>query len=216
MKMKPLFAMVAVLLAQTSAQAAWNIDKSGLRVPAPPAPGSAADRKDFEILFQYQEKRTDEECRAADLQTAPTLVALFGPQTGVLTEGEIATVEDFGGEVVQTVEKAVKPFKRRFARHRPYDENSDLSPCVHKPGGQTSYPSSHAAIGVVLGDLLAEIFPAKAEQIRNEAQRVGENRVLGGVHHPTDIVAGRKLGAQIESALEKNADFMSAFNSLKH
>ncbi len=216
MKFKQLVVVFTVMACQLSAEAAWQINPANLRVPAPPAPGSPGDQKDFEILFQYQEKRTDEECRAANLQSIPSLAALFGPQTGVLTEEEFAAVEEFGGEVVATVDKAVAPFKRRFTRERPYDENSDIRPCVRKPGGALSYPSSHAAIGVVLGDVLAQIFPDKQDQLHREGQRVGENRVLGGVHHPSDVVAGRKLALQIEGELQKNSDFLSALQALKH
>lgn len=216
MKLTGMLVVAVLVLIHGSAQAAWKIDKSGLSISPPPSPGSAGDQKDFQILLQYQEKRTDDECRAADLQTVPSLTSLFGPQTGALTDDEVATVEEFAGEVADTVEKAVSPFKKHWTRQRPYDENSDVQPCIHKPGGQTSYPSTHAALGVVLGDLLAQIFPAKLQVLHEAGMRVGENRVLGGVHHPSDVVAGRRLGTQIESALMQNPDFTSALSALKH
>ena len=216
MKFTGILVVAVLVLIHGSAQAAWIIDKSGLNIAPPPSPGSAGDQKDFQILFQYQEKRTDDDCRAADLQTVPSLASLFGPQTGALTEDEIAAVDEFAGEVADTVSKAVSPFKKHWVRQRPYDENADISPCIRKPGGQTSYPSTHAALGVVLGDLLAQIFPAKSISLHEAGKRVGENRVLGGVHHPSDVVAGQRLGAQIESALMQNPDFTSALSALKH
>jgi hypothetical protein len=99
MKMNQLYivvvALATVLLQFSHAHAGWDIDKSQLHLPSPPSQDSPADKKDFAILFKYQENRTDEECRAADAQSSISVEAFFGPETGVLTGDEIAKGRGF-------------------------------------------------------------------------------------------------------------------------
>jgi acid phosphatase (class A) len=216
MRLKRVIVVFAFVLFQFSAQAAWRIDPANLSLPPPPKSGSEAEQKDFKILLDYQEQRTDEQCHAADLQTSHTTATLFGPQTGVLSQSELERVDEFGDELIDTVDKASKPFKKRYSRERPYDANPEIKPCITIPGGHTSYPSSHAAMGIVLGEFLGRIFPEKADAIHAEAMQVGDNRVLGGVHHPTDIAAGRALAKQIITELMDNQDFTESLKAMTH
>ena len=216
MKQIHIFLVLLSIFFSLSATAAWKIDRSTLELPEPPESGSAGERKDFEILLKYQETRTDDDCRAADRQTRHGLASFFGPQIGVLSAREMALVEEFSSEVIETVDRVSATFKKRFSRDRPYDSNPAIKPCIRAPGGHKSYPSSHAAVGVVLSDFLAKIFPKKKELLHRAGMRAGENRVLGGVHHPSDVKAGRMLGVQIEKALLSDHDFIQSLEALMH
>jgi acid phosphatase (class A) len=207
--------MVALLLFTLSLAHAWEIDDGKLAIPPPPEAGSAADKRDFAILKKFQETRTDKECEAAERQSSTTTRNFFGPKTGVLTKEELGEVKEFGDEVINFVAKKTKPFKNEWHRPRPYDEDSEIEPCITKPGGATSYPSGHAAAGVVLGDVLGVVFPEKKKALHEQGLNIGRNRVLGGVHHPTDVDAGRMLGEQIRDALMHDEEFRRDLEKLK-
>lgn len=208
--------LLFVLVTVSSVQASWEIDDSALDLPPPPKSGSAAEKRDFEILLKYQQNRTDEECELADSQSRANMKTFYGARIGILTRAEFEAVEEFGDEVIEFVAKKGSPFKGKWQRLRPYDANEDIHPCIHKPGGQRSYPSSHAAMGVVTGQILAKIYPEKSAELIEQGFKIGENRVLGGVHHPSDIVAGRLLGKQILNELIKNAEFKRQLRALTH
>lgn len=208
MKRTTLVFLSLSLALSVQARAAWDLDHDAFELPAPPRTGSAAERRDFEILARYQAERTEAECREAGVQAIPSMKALFGPRTRVLDADEIELVSDLGREVLETVSNAAEPFKHQWRRKRPYDVSEEVEPCIRKPGGQTSYPSGHAAAGVVLGEVFGRIFPAKKAALRRQGLRIGELRVLGGVHHPSDIVAGRRLGRQVLSQLLRNEEFL--------
>ncbi len=86
--------------------------------------------------------------------------------------------------------------KNLYKRPRPYLRNTAIKPCISLESS-TAYPSGHAAMGRAVGKILADKYPDRAEEIMVVANQVGTNRVIGGVHHPSDVVAGRKLGDEL-------------------
>jgi hypothetical protein len=42
--------------------------------------------------------------------------------------------------------------------------------------------------------LLSRIYPERAKAFMERGDEIANNRILGGVHHPTDIISGKKLG----------------------
>lgn len=206
--------LVSAFAQMNLAHARYTINSDALSLPPPPAEGSSTEKQDFKILHKYEDTRTTAECKAADKQSFASTKALFGPATGILSTSELEAVEEFGDEVIETVLREAQPFKEEHMRPRPYDADRTLTPCIRRPGGSKAYPSSHASMGVVLADLFAKIYPAKKTKILAQGQRIGEFRVLGGVHHPSDIEAGRNLGKQILRELGKVRSFRTDFEAL--
>jgi acid phosphatase (class A) len=136
-----------------------------------------------------------------------SLESFFGPEIGVLSSEEVEALETLMDEVVETVTTETRHFKIHYARVRPYNKDRSIAPCIHKPKGDQSYPSAHAAAGVVAGSVLEKLFPRRADAIREAGLQIGENRVIGGVHHPSDVKAGRELGEQIWEALQEDSAF---------
>jgi acid phosphatase (class A) len=54
---------------------------------------------------------------------------------------------------------------------------------------------------------MAELFPAKKEDILQVGREIGWDRVLIGKHYPTDVYAGRVLGQTIARELLANPEF---------
>lgn len=63
------------------------------------------------------------------------------------------------------------------------------------------YPSGHAALGSVMGELYSYFFPAEKELFQKTAKDGAESRFQGGVHFRTDnevaVELGKKVGAAV-------------------
>jgi acid phosphatase (class A) len=64
-----------------------------------------------------------------------------------------------------------------------------------------SYPSGHATRGVLAARVLAELAPARRAELLRLGEQVGYDRVVGGVHYPSDVLAGQRLGAALADEL---------------
>lgn len=198
MKFKKLISLTLFAALTTSSAFAKDYRFFEYHLPAPPAAGTAEYDQDFIELHRLQDHRTPEECATADTQSSFTLEDTFGPSTGILTEAEVKKAKILSLRVIAKAAVAVLYFKTKFGRPRPYNEDSSLSPCIHKPSaGDKAYPSGHSTTGYALALALAQKFPAKKDIIMQQGLQIGENRLIGGVHHPSDVAAGRVLAAQV-------------------
>ena len=194
-------------LLSAPASAAWqSISASDFNVPPPPAPGSAGDKQDFATLLNLQSSRTPDQCSLAASMPIPDFNSLYG-RSGILTSPEMTAVQPFLDQVSQKVSAVAGVFKKQYSRPRPYNENKQIQPCADKPGGATSYPSGHATEGAVDACVLGQIFPDRAQKLADWGKEIGDLRVIAGVHHPTDVVAGQALAASICSWLLEQGDF---------
>ena len=196
MSAQKIISLVLFLSISATQASAREVHLFGYHIPAPPAAGTAEYDQDFIKLHELQDHRTPEQCAKADEQSSFTLENGFGPETGVLTESEVKKSKILAARVLAKVGVAVFYFKKKFKRPRPYNEDSTLIPCIHKPR-DLAYPSGHSTSGYALALALAKKFPAKKDIILQQGYQIGENRLIGGVHHPSDVEAGRKLAAQI-------------------
>ncbi len=169
-------------------------------LPAFPPLGSDEGKADLAIVLWVQRTRT-----AADVARARAEV-----EVGLATFAE-ALGRGFDaaahprtrallGEVAERTRRTVGEEKRRFRRPRPYDADARVSPAVEREVS-FSYPSGHAARGVVLARILSELAPARREALVEVGLRIGHDRVVGGVHYPSDVTAGQRLGDAIADAL---------------
>jgi hypothetical protein len=102
--------------------------------------------------------------------------------------------------MLEKVEKdtnaATSKAKQLWDRRRPPRQDARISPLVHLPSS-ASYPSGHATRAVVWERILAELDPKDKDALRERARIVALDRVIAGVHYPTDVAAGMALGDAI-------------------
>lgn len=67
------------------------------------------------------------------------------------------------------------------------------------------YPSGHAAIGGVMGELGSYFFPADRTQFQEMARDGAESRFHGGIHFRTDNEVGLELGRKVAQAVIQRA-----------
>ncbi|WP_395396169.1 phosphatase PAP2 family protein (plasmid) [Novosphingobium sp. BL-8A] len=127
----------------------------------------------------------------------PVLVAFLGRALG-----EVAT---YSGT-----------YKNMAERARLYVEEPAIPLCYDNPryplDPKRSYPSGHAANGYAAALVLAEIFPARREEILARGLRYGDNRVVCGAHHPSDVLEGQLLAVQYFKAASLTAAFREALD----
>jgi len=184
-----------------------------LEFPPAPSPGSPLDQADFTELHKWQTLRTSEQCALAGAEGEAYFDQFFGrlrPFTGRLP-GESAA---FLLRVREDIGTAVNVFKARNARKRPFLSDPGLSPCLGRIGG-LAYPSGHAAIARVYALMLTEIAPLRRAEFMARADEAALYRVIGGVHHPTDIEAGKRLADILFIRFMQDARFRAGLQKLR-
>src|SRR4029434_941646 len=89
-------------------------------------------------------------------------------------------------------------FKHAFACHRPVEYSPQIQPIITTPRHGT-YPMGHAAQAVATVVALQHLIGIAEDspvgtQLWRQAERIGVNRVVAGVHFPVDAIAGVVLG----------------------
>jgi acid phosphatase (class A) len=210
-----LLALLFALSLLPCAQAQWYLpeDRRPLvdLVPAPPRDDSIAGRADLATLIQVQADRTPEQIKRAERVANQTVTSFAQPVLGewFVPKNFPKTVALFAQITKQSQTIVDDQVKKRWNRTRPYIQWPEVKPVVGRPDN-TSYPSGHSAAAALWGTILAAAFPEKAEQFKAQIREVTWCRVLGGVHYPTDTVAGEMLGTAIAEAMLKSPHMPAA------
>lgn len=194
--------------------AAARYEEFKAKVAAPPATGSGPQAADEKALLDYQRERRPEDCARAESEVQLSLNNFYGGPRGPLRPAEVASLERFFGQLRNDADYYIQRLKVDFPRPRPFLYVKGLEPCIPREKTQ-AYPSGHAAIAQLQARVLASLFPERAEAFLERARVIGRDRVLAGVHHPSDVAAGQALADQIYDALKKSAAYRAALAEAK-
>ena len=89
--------------------------------------------------------------------------------------------------------------KEHFGRPRPA-----VAKAAVEGDTKHAYPSGHSTYGTALCLVLCEVCPDKKDALLERGREIGWNRVVLGLHYPSDIGAGRVLGQACAQALLSN------------
>ncbi|MEA3101043.1 MAG: acid phosphatase [Caballeronia mineralivorans] len=185
-----------------------DVDLSVLLAP-PPAPQSADQQRDLAEVLRVQRERTPQEVAAgiADLDES---VFRFGDVLGPRFKDENLpkTARLFKAANLDA-EMIASNAKTHFRRARPFVVSSEVHPTVptKQKAYYRAYPSGHATMGYLDAILLASMVPEKRAELFARGRQYGENRIVDGVHYPTDTEAGRLDGTVVAAALMRNPKF---------
>lgn len=84
---------------------------------------------------------------------------------------------------------------------RPDQYDTTFQPVLIHTPPFPGYPSGHAAIGGVMGELYAYFFPAESALFWQTAKDGAESRFQGGIHFRTDNEVGLELGKKVGTAI---------------
>ena len=182
-------------------------------VAPPPAPGSPEDKKDMQVMFDWQGRRTAEDCAGANAQAEADYDKFFG-DISPFPQPLPAEASTILFRVYVDGAKAVSIAKKKYARPRPFRRDKELRPCLGRVGG-LSYPSGHATVSRLLALLLADVDPARRADFLARSDRAALNRVIGGGDHPSDIEAGKLLGSAVYAEMARQPAFRSDLEKLR-
>ena len=183
-------------------------------LPAPPANDSAQTKAELAELLQLQQTRTPEMVASAqaDADRSPFRFAdVLGPE---FTQANLPEVAAMFAAILEDVRLQTRPVKKHWNRPRPFRLDPQIVPCVPRPSGP-SFPSAHSTFGHLTAELLALMVPEKAAQLRARGESYAHNRLVGGVHYPSDVAGGALAAKTMGEALLKDPKFMTDFDQAK-
>lgn len=204
-------------------------------LPPPPAPGSQAERKDVEAVAELRAASSPERVALAEKDATVGLNAFAGTLAPGFDFAKLPDVEAFVGKVGRDAQFATALGKDCWERPRPFVLDSDIHPpgtmkqgtlarpgakntAPHGPGSPCpalgpapqysySYPSGHSTFGAITAILLSDMVPEKRAALYARGWQFGESRIVGGVHYPTDVDAGRIDATALVAVMMRSPDF---------
>jgi hypothetical protein len=180
----------------------------------PPKAGSDEQNQEIAKLLEWQAKRTTtdvDRCKAEETADPFIFSGVLGDK---FTAKDLPKTASLLKKIQEDVKGITTPAKAKFERKRPPAQDERIKPCV-KMEENGSYPSAHATRGVVWSRVLAEMFPDKKDALLKRGLLMGEDRVIAGIHFPSDVAAGQKLGDAIADKLLADPAFQAAMKEAK-
>ena len=158
-----------------------------------PGLGTPQYQAELAIMHWLQDTRTPADVTRAGLESSPDLACfLTALGTGMDASNFPATQA-----LLRQAERDLKPIiarlKARYDRPRPYVVDPTLLPALAEDG-KPSFPSKHAALGALFAALLIQLDPDDRDALAREGSLIGDDRVMAGLHWPSDDTAGQRLG----------------------
>jgi membrane-associated phospholipid phosphatase len=79
---------------------------------------------------------------------------------------------------------------------RPHQNDPAIVPLFAVPNFP-SYPSNHSTFSAARSEILAYLFPERADFIRAVGKEAGDSRIWAGIHYQMDNLAGVNLGKSV-------------------
>ena len=183
-------------------------------VGTPPAPDSEEAKEDLAVVLWEQRVRTAAQVLRAAAEVkldfadfAEALGLAFDPSRYPLTQ-------DLLKRVWKDSRPAVRDLQERFARPRPFIANPQVKPAVEADEG-FSFPSGHATRGVLFAEILSLLAPERRSALFACGLRIGYGRVLVGMHYPSDVLAGQRLGGLLAEIWLGDPNNLSALENVR-
>ncbi|UDL95776.1 phosphatase PAP2 family protein [Lichenihabitans sp. PAMC28606] len=183
-------------------------------LPSPPAADSADTKGELGELLVIQVSRNADmvsRAQADAVEEVWRFADVIGPK---FTAENLPKTATLFARLVATDNAVVDPAKTAFARLRPHMVSDLIKPVV-KLSTSGSWPSSHAALGTLMGVVLGDMLPEKRTVIMDRAWTYAENRLVAGMHFPSDIEMGRIAGSVIAAFAMKQPQFQVDYEAAR-
>lgn len=215
-----LFASAAPLAAQDAGHAASHEAAPSFVTPKefqpydmlqmPPAADSAIEKTELGQLHQIEAARTPTDVAQAQADEAERDIFIFKT---VLGDGFNAKALPQTALLSSHVEADMladaEPVKDRFGRVRPYNFDKSLHPVCKLKTKADSYPSGHTMTGYTMALVLASILPEKRDAIFARADDYAHNRLICGVHFPSDLESGKEIAYGLYAVMADSPRFQA-------
>jgi acid phosphatase (class A) len=177
-------------------------------LPAPPADDSAENKAEIRQLHQIEDRRTPADVAHAQADAAERDIFIFRTVLGdTFNAKALPLTAVLSAQVEQDGSAEIKPLKQIFHRLRPYQFDKTLHPVCPATFANDSYPSGHTVTGYLEALVLASMLPERKDAIFARAGDYAHNRLVCGVHHASDIEAGKDTAYALFAVMADNARF---------
>jgi acid phosphatase (class A) len=183
-------------------------------LPAPPSADSDESKAELALMVGIQRYRTTaevERCRAEANLTMAAFASVVGPW---LKAQNLPALDGLFKKLDSDSKFLSNTAKTHFCRKRP----AMVDPRIQVPiENETSmaYPSGHSTRGTMYALVLAQLVPEKRDALLERAREIGWDRVIAGLHRPSDIMAGRVLGQALVRQLLDDPKFQAELETVK-
>ena len=161
-------------------------------VGQPPKPQTAAAELDLGILLWLQKHRTPDQIAKSWLLLDQNIVQ-FDRALGIDMTKSTPTMVRGLTSFLKLVVGAKDSIKDRVQRPRPFVSHPEIQVCL-PPEASWSFPSGHSTFFRSAAILLADLIPERRERLLAVGLYGGTSRNICGLHYPSDVDAGQRLG----------------------
>jgi len=181
-------------------------------LPPPPLPASAQQKQDLDEVLRAQQTRSSEQAEQAVKDNGVSLQQIVDHALGEsLSPERVPKLTGLFDRTIGDVRAIFFAAKDVWNRPRPFVVDPAEVHAIGERPTSGSYPSGHATRGWLTAILLANMVPEKSTELFARGREYGENRVVAGVHFPSDVEAGRLGATAIMAALMQNESFRRDF-----
>lgn len=183
-------------------------------LPPPPAANSSDTRAEVGELLVIQVNRTPDmvsRAQADAVEEVWRFADVIGPK---FSADNLPKTAELFARLVATDQAVVDPVKAVFNRTRPHLVSDLIRPVV-KLSTSGSWPSSHASLGTLMGIVLSDMLPEKRGAIMDRAWTYAQNRLVAGMHFPSDVEMGRISGTVIAAYAMHDPQFETDYAAAK-
>jgi acid phosphatase (class A) len=174
-------------------------------LPPPPDLGSPQARADEEEVAAAVAARSPAQLFEAE-EASKRSVFFFAPSIGSgFTAAHLPLTARFFAHVGSDVKQLIDGAKLYWNRPRPEG--------AAKTRG--SYPSGHAAFAASSAIVLGELLPAKRDAIFSQARVFAQNRIILGLHYPSDVASGWAAGTLAVFVMMHDRAFRRDFGAVQ-
>jgi acid phosphatase (class A) len=177
----------------------------------PPDPQSEAQKSDLAAVLEVQRNRTPERIARAEADNALSIFRfsdVLGPN---FTPDRLPVSVEFFKRMHADARTILNATKEAWNRSRPFNVSPDVKPLGEKPRTNFAYPSGTTIFGSLTAIMLANMVPEKRRELFERGVEYSANRIVLGIHYPTDIEAGRIAATVMAAAFLQNPAFMTEF-----
>ncbi|MBX3387942.1 MAG: phosphatase PAP2 family protein [Phycisphaeraceae bacterium] len=176
-------------------------------LPDPPAPNSPISNGEIELILATQaDAFPASRQRAIDEDTMKVwlFADALGPSFNEADKPKTAALI----KQIECDSKAISDrAKATWNRPRPYIQDPRIKLVTQGPSNN-SYPSGHATRASAWTETLCLLVPEKSDAIRSRGRLIGLDRIILGVHFPSDVAAGNALGKAIVEQMKQSPLFL--------
>ncbi len=184
-------------------------------LPDPPATRSVENDREYETLQRAVAKASpNDKARARHVQDNMTVFDFRDVVGAWFTPESCPEAAQFFADAGATAKTFSDAAKDKFQRDRP-STRPGFKPLYPERPGSKSYPSGHSTRAMLWAELLAEMYPQQRGALLERGRELGYDRMIGGVHFPSDVYAGRVVGHAVARQLLANPTFHAELNQVK-